>query len=44
MIERLSEAMGAASVGNNFLPISSKIHMKKSDSSLPKIYKALIPF
>ena len=31
MIERLSEAMGAALVGNNFLPIPSKIsfHMKK---------------
>ena len=46
MIERLSEAMGAALVGNNFSPIPSKFsfHMKKkSDSSRPEIYKALKP-
>ena len=45
-IEILSEAMGAALVGNNFLPIPSKFsfHMKKqSDSLWPEIYKALKP-
>ena len=38
-----SEAMGAALVSNNFLPIPAKFsfHMKtKSDLSLPEIYKA----
>ena len=47
LIERLSEAMGAALVGNNFSPIPSKFsfHMKKkSDSSRPEIYKALKPY
>ena len=47
MIARLSEAMGAALVGNNFSPIPSKFsfHMKKkSDSSRPEIYKALKPY
>ena len=44
LIERFSEAMGAALVGNNFSPIPSKFsfHMKQkleSDSSLPKITK-----
>ena len=46
LIERLSEAMGAALVSINFLLILSKFHFtweKKSDSSLPKIYKALKP-
>ena len=46
LIERLSEEMGAALVGNNFSPIPSKFsfHMeKKSDSSRPEIYKALKP-
>ena len=46
LIERLSEAMGAALVRNNFSPIPSKFsfHMKKrSDSSRPAIYKALKP-
>ena len=45
-IVRLSEVMGAALVSNNFSPISLKFsfHMiKKSDLSLPKIYKALKP-
>ena len=43
MIERLSKSMGSALVGNNFLPIPSKIsfYIKKSDSSQPEIYKAL---
>ena len=47
MIERLSEAMGAALVGNNFSPIPSKFRFtwkkKSSDSSRPEIYKALKP-
>ena len=48
MIERLSEAMGAALVCNNFLPIPSKIssfisHEKKGDLSWPENYKALKP-
>ena len=42
MIESLSEAMGAALVGNNFSPIPSKIsfHMEKN-SSRPDIYIVL---
>ena len=47
MIERFSGAMGEALVGNNFVPIPSKIsfHMKKKgDSSRPEIYKALKPY
>ena len=46
LIERFSKAMGKALVCNNFLPIPSKFsfHMKKkSESSLPGIYKALKP-
>ena len=46
LIERLSEAIGAALVGNKFLQIPSKFsfHMtKKSDSSRHEIYKALKP-
>ena len=40
MIERFSEAMGAALVSNTIL-----FHMKgKSDSSRPEIYKALKPY
>ena len=37
MISTLSKAMGVASVGNNFLPIQSKIsfHMKKNNCSCP---------
>ena len=44
MIERFSEAMGAALVGNNFSPILWSFHFiwkKKSDSTRPEIYKAL---
>ena len=46
MIKRLSEAMGTVLVSNNFSPIPLKISIhikKKSDWSLPKIYKALKP-
>ena len=49
LIERLSEEMGAALVGNNFSPIPSKFSFqmkKKSNStrdSRPEIYKALKP-
>ena len=46
LIERLSEAMGAALVGNSFSPIPSKFSFQmktKSDQLLPKIYKALKP-
>ena len=42
LIERLSEEMGVALVGNNFSPVPSKFsfHMKKKgDSSRPEIYK-----
>ena len=46
LIERLSEAMSAASVGNNFsLVISIEIFIsneKKSDSSRPELYKSLL--
>ena len=43
MIARLSEAMGAALVSNNFRPIPMDIPfpMKKNLSSRPDIYKAL---
>ena len=44
MIERFSEAMGDALVGNNFLQILWKFHFTRdstSDSSLPEICKAL---
>ena len=46
MTARLSKAMGKALVGNNFWPIPLKIlfYMKKSDLSLPYIYKAIKPF
>ena len=47
LIERLSEAMGAALVSTNLSPIPWKIsfHMKKkSDSLLFEIYKALKPY
>ena len=46
MIARLSEAMGAALVGNNFqqIPMDIPFPMKKNLSSLPDIYKALKPF
>ena len=43
---RFSEAMGTALVGNNFSSIPSKISFcmkRKSDYSLPKIYKSLKP-
>ena len=43
MIERLSKAMCAALVGNNFSPIPSKITWKKIDSPRPDIYKAWKP-
>ena len=46
MIERFSEAMGAASVSNNFPLILWKFHFtwkKKSDTLLPENYKALKP-
>ena len=47
MIERLSEAIGAALVGNDFSPIPSMIEnfisqQKKCDSSQPEIYNPLI--
>ena len=45
-IEKWSEAMGAALIGNNFLPITSKISFRmktKSKSSRPEIYKSLKP-
>ena len=46
MIARLSEAMGAALVSNNFQPIPMDIPfaMKKNLSSRPDIYKAFKPF
>ena len=47
MIERLSEAMGVALIGNNFSPIPLEIsfHMKFFFYSLqPDIYKALKQF
>ena len=45
MIERLSEAMGAALVCNNFSPIPWKFisHEKKKWSLRPEVYKALKP-
>ena len=50
VIERLSEAMGAALVGNNFSPLSRQFHQsfhctwkKKCDWLQPEIYKALKP-
>ena len=47
MIARLSEAMGAALVGNNLQPIPMEILFpmkKKNVSSRPDIYKAIKPF